>query len=309
MRIGRIQSRLRLLLLGIWLAALALVPSGADLISASNNAVPSSALTTVTGTWEFRNRGDTAFLPARHFLAEVCNATGTLCDGNSIAHTDMQGNFTLQTDQFGGQNVTVNLMTWASYPNGTEINVVIVEGAGQGAPGGAWGILSPPFSPGQNLVHQVPFTAIELPAFWIMDDFTEGMLQIPLNDQGDVSVEAYWGPQFDSILFFPITVTRSFFCYGILATFSICDGGRIYLFADDIRVGDFGPGLPDRLPLHEMGHPVQYYMYGLNLPAPTTDYWFFSFSSWSFGPCGSWAPENALPGNGDCAWQEGWADW
>jgi len=263
----------------------------------------------ITGSWVFADRDDTAVLPARYLLTEVCDSNGTICDGNSIKHTGSDGSFSLRTDMFGKDNVRVKLFSWATYPLNGGTNNVAVNGAGRDAPDGPWWYLSEPFSQAESKEHEIPFDALELPAFWIMDDFTDGMLKMPEEDQGSISVEAYWGYRYTKLHLVPITVARAFFCHGFISDVGICYQARIYFFAQDIRTGLRGDGLTDRLPLHEIGHAVQYYLYGHKLPAPVTDYLKLDLGIWSFGPCAKWFPEGLLAGQPDCAWQEAFGDW
>ena len=273
------------------IVALAAAGSSHGWGATSVDAFPAAAqLVTVTGKLQFPNRDNTGFISPRRFYAELWPATGNQPFFDSLGQTDDQGNFTLTTSQYTGGDVRVGLLSAAPYPG----NDVTVEPQ-IGDPYWVW--VSPPFDLGPNLTHSAPFAEDMLPAFWIMDDLTEGFDKVPSADQADIWLRVFWDPLFTHLG----PADRSFMCYDP-PPFACDDEGRLYIFQQDVRqlIPPFH-GLPERLPLHEMGHPLMYYMYGEKMPAPSTDYW--------LGPCSSWSPPSKLAGNADCAWQEGWADW
>ncbi len=282
---------------GLTLSALVAVVASPGPLNSAAIPSPTVAPLTVLGKWEFINRDNSAFVVARQFHTRLWDASGNLEFTDSTATTDANGNFTIFTNQYTGGDVRVALYAASPSPAGD----IVVQGASAGDPD-VWYYLSPPFNPALNITHQIQFVELKLPAFWIMDDFKLGFERIPPAQQGTVKVRARWGPTFTSML--GGQVSRAFFCYGFIPG-GWCTSEHIYLFRDDVRVGDFGVGRPDRVPLHEMGHAVMYFLYNSSLPAPDTDYWDLNGP----GPCGIWQPGLQLTGNADCAWQEGWADW
>ena len=276
----------------IALLALALVPAVLSTqVSAAPYGAPLASALSIDVTWEIGARdGLGGFFPARYLYTEICDATGSVCFLDSGTQLDANGQATLTTTEYISGDITLQLWSSAEV-NGNDILLYV------NPPGGTdlWQFLTPAFPPAPSQPADVPFGEVNIPAYWIMDDFVESFLTIPSGDQGDVVFQGFWGPEWFR---FGLAGT-SFFCYD-----SPCQEPYMYLLEQDIQAdpANNSVGLPDRLAIHESGHAVQYHMYGGKMPAQSTDYWLN-------GNCRGWQPRFAISGEPDCAWQEGWADY
>ncbi len=283
---GQLQ-KLAILLVVVTLAAV----SSLREVSASQNLKPATLPLSIGVTWEINNRdGSPTFFRARHLFTEICDASGTTCYSDSFAQLDASGFTTMATNFWTGGPITVKLYAWAEINDNSGI-WVWDEFADI-----VWQPVSPSFQPTNQSYYLIRFDSSKqfLPAFWIMDDFITGFLSIPSADRPGVRLEGRWHYNFDNLG----PATHSFFCYD---TPGFCQPSWIYIFQKDVRDSRTNRGKPDRVAIHEMGHAVQYYMYEQRMPAPSSDYWQFHY-------CDSWYHNLQIPGQPDCAFQEGWAD-
>jgi hypothetical protein len=163
-------------------------------VSASPAARPVALPLSQPVGWLVSKRDNTGWINARYLVAEICNASGTTCYTDSSQALNNQGEATLTTSQYTGGDITIQIYSWASI-NGNDQTTV------RHAPPSdddVWIQLSVNITPDPNVrfVFGVPFNFIIIPAFWIMDDFVEGFLKIPLADQPNNRTDAYWSDTF-----------------------------------------------------------------------------------------------------------------